>query len=464
MKRKIKNKTNKKTKKENNLFKKHSAIIVVAIVGILALAIFSYFNKTPVVGEAYRVVEEPLDMVNNRSLEVDVTVVDDWQINLDPSSAQGETLYQINTELNEDDTLSYTLTDITTGNTISMGLFGEFVTDSRGIYVDSDDDEPDVEFHYSDGIFEIVNLNFLESGAANFVLKRDTTTLPTIFKQLRDVPVDYTLEIHSLVAGTDPTEVKVFIDGVEVDPLTDATADGDDYLTYTFSFIPTEEKPYVINVSAVVGEESSSKMYILGGEDIIYQSGGLTLTLKDETTQEVDVELSFSGADSPSSSSAMQPFSLPCSGVVTLERSQELVEGLDDSLPELRYPEGWAGLSAFYTYNAEESRPIQYTYGLPSDFYHVDALRGYLVRVQGDQDMTLLTSCTLTEGLPSLHDDYNLVGVTGASNIPQAELDTKVPSNKQITEVLLVGLDKDVTDITGTEDLEPGKAYWVKVE
>ncbi len=78
-------------------------------------------------------------------------------------------------------------------------------------------------------------------------------------------------------------------------------------------------------------------------------------------------------------------------------------------------------------------------------------------------DVLLPPEATVLFNQPSLVKGWNFIGISGYEPLPLSKLTGKTPPYTSIKKVFELN-NKGVDSVTIVESLDPGKAYWVRVE
>ncbi len=464
-------------KKSKAVLDQHAVPLIALVVGILVLASLSLINTMPTAGKATATLvrsydidtSEPVDLVSNKTQQVDVERITKWDVELQTTG--GVDVYRFSVGKNTDGTFVYNLSTQDGEDTpFAVGRLGPQLTDTRGILVD-DDLIPDLELHYANGILELVNLAVFMGAPADITLSRNSVELPSVFMALSGENISYLIDTNPQ-DNLDVISLKVWANSQQP---TLVLVPNTNNQQYQFSFpaaVGQNELKMSVNLSADQGRMQINKSYIVGGDDIVYQLSrdanypNMTVFLKDEATQKVEVKYQFpKGTDK-------LPFALPCLGRVSLSGF---------SLPPQITPQttipgtsvlNSGSLSVLHGFNEANQHAQGFAVHVPSEFYDIEGLNGYSLNVQGNNDLIFTVTCTLPVepdqptaervDLPSLVPGWNLVSVAGITSVTKAELQKlKVPARMNITSLTEMIRNDNVT--AEKNSLEPGKAYWVEV-
>ena len=424
----------------------------IAIFVVLLLTLFSLVYHYPGVGNAIRVSPtEPLDLTIQGEYQVDVQRVSEFEIGVDTSS-DGYNTYDI-VIIVLDKKAQYEISE--SGRVMASGYLGSQVSHTEGLYLD-DDVIADLRLSYND-------VNDILSVSSPLYITPSTSQIELYdgdgnkVDQPRTILVGenylYSLRVSST---SSPTVAVYFADEL---PLTveETTISPGTSRTYDLTFSPTATKPYELVIESNVGGQVTVQNYLFGGDGVVYQLSTpqyprVKITLVDEQTQDAEVELTFTN-------SGKQPFSLPCSGSVTVERLQTPPPAVRNPMTLLEMVAD-AEFSSVYSYSVQRSIPQQYVEGIPSDFYYLDALKGYLLDVSSP--VVVKSRCRLSSELPALQRGWNMVGLTGLQPRLVSDLSSQVPPGLSVQELYEVQLQESYVPLVGTE-LLPGKVYWVLV-
>jgi hypothetical protein len=420
--------------------------LAIALITVLLLTGFSLFYHFPGVGDAIKIQpDEPLDLTVQGEFSIDVDRVNSFEIDVE-TSQEGLETYEVSVIV-QDDLAKYTLAD--RGKVIATGFLGGQVAHSEGIYID-DDDIADLKFSYNEinHVFAVSAPLFVGASASNIELydqDGDLITKPQTV--LVGEQYTYTLRVSSDYLPN----VQVSLDDLTL--VTEETISGTTKdIELTFS--PAEVKPYVLTVSSDVGGEITTKDYVLGGDGLIYH-------LQDEDYPETKLFLlddNTAKAELTFSKQGKQPFSLPCTGSVLIEEVRPDARYNDTPPTQLISELDQAGLVRIYGFDVADNIPAAYQKDVPSDFYYLDSLQGYMLEI--DTPVKIETACSVANELPALQRGWNLVGSTGYMAGSKTNLAT--PPGLDVKEVYLMKLGENPIPYDG-DAIEPGKVYWILV-
>jgi|GEM_PF-4590259 len=357
---------------------------------------------------------------------------------------------------------------------ITKGYLNDKVQSSGDLYLDGDL-IPDMELVYVDGVVQVLNLNFVTPELAKVMMfDKDPTVdedtkvdgVQNTAKKLevlnfadKDKKVEYYFKVESTMIPTVTAQWKggVALSATEfADVTADKTQKGKNpkYSLMKLSFTPKDEKPYVLQVTAKVGDITVVKEYTFAVGGYIYdlvQTGfpEVIITPKDATNKDVDVEFIFK------SSTGLYAFSLPC-GSKAFKDITDFNKFVD----------------VVYEY---DEKVQQWKSGAPANLVESFAeKKAYALRLKTDEELSFMTSCSLAELkgekdgkvdanilLPDIKAGWNFVGIKGYQTLGVESL--KVQGGKKISEVYVLTPSGSVK-LALPAMLEPGKAYWVKVE
>src|SRR3989338_8596684 len=472
----------------------HQLAIYVGVLAVIVLVGFSIFVQIPSVGQTALqntplvipldldfIGESLIDIVVNPAFQVKMTtsskenfvfnlVVEDFaddsigDPSADSSSSVSSSSASPSSSASSSSGLSSTIQYTLYLNRviIAKGLLDTRVSSSGGIHLDQDF-KPDLELAY-DGTYVLVkNLNFIAPAVArfalldsNFMIKSEnvfnvpigveqvfyfnvsTTSLPQVNGAFADLDQYSSLPPPSTsVNGTNGTNATVIQSPANYQ-LTEYKT-GENYKTMKLVWTPREEKTYTFTLGAVVGGQVSSKTYLFAGNGVVYELQDDDYpTIKmvlNPNLKMVNVSYSFPR------SNELQPFSLPCMGLV-----------------ELRELTSRGNVAKVYGYTDKIN---QWQAGATSDLSRLRSGKGYVLKLaDAQQPLSFTTSCSLENvELPSLAVGWNFIGVPGYRTYLLSEL--TLPPGRGITDSYELQRNGEHSSITS---LEPGKAYWIKVE
>ena len=424
----------------------------IAVLVVLLLTLFSLLYHYPGVGNAIRVSPlEPLDLTVQGEYLVDVERVNNFEIGVD-ASAEGYATYDVAVTISGK-RAQYEVS--TSGHVLARGYLGGQVSHTEGLYLD-DDAVADLRLSYNDvnDILSVSSPLYVSASASQIELyDSDGHVVEPPRVILVGENYVYSLRVSST---SSPTVAVYFGDELPV-AVQETTVSPGPSRTYDLTFSPTAAKPYELVVESNVGGQVTVQTYLFGGDGVVYQLSApqypcMKITLLDEETHDAEVEFTFSN-------SGKQPFSLPCSGSVMVERPAASSAAVRNPMTLLEMVSS-AEFSSVYSYSVQRSVPQQYVAGVPSDFYYLDALKGYLLDVSGP--VSLKAHCRLSTELPALQRGWNLVGLTGLQSRPVSDFSGRVPPGLRVQELYEVQLQESYVPLSGS-DLFPGKVYWVLV-
>ncbi|MBI2667109.1 hypothetical protein HYX13_05860 [Candidatus Woesearchaeota archaeon] len=469
----------KKTNTQAPWWKLHSGLVIVLAVAVIALAVLSIF-RFPTAGQATGLVRvcdlgNPENLDVNPRLQLDVGQVKECAFLL----GDGAEEYFLSLTANIDGTVRYDLETQNRDEKIALGLLGPQLTDTRGILVNTEDVVPDVEFHYANGVFEVVNLRAVTpppaTGTLTLHLLRGTedNDLNKTFTALAQVPVTYSVEILDASGNavtTIPVTARLKINN-QISSILNASSLRSG-TSNTFDFIWSPAAVGYQNFT-LIGEAqfepqnlTSQKSYDIAVDGIIYQLSSdpnypdVTLKLTNEVTREAQVTYVFQNT------ADKQPFSVPCSGVTALESLQLVPAPQPGSAPPTTSSTAGSLLEVF-GFDAQQQRTQGWRAGAPSEFTQLLSHRGYSLKLKDTSTKWMFTlTCTLPEQseLPSLVRGWNLVSITGYKAVAVTELAAKkAPPGTSITASKELQRN-DVVSAAEAVSLVPGKSYWVLVQ
>lgn len=467
----------------------HQLAMYVGVLAMVLLVGFSIFVQIPSVGQTAlqnTPLVTPLDLDFIGESLVDIIVNPAFQVRMTTSSKENFVLNLVVEHFVDDSirnnpadssssmsssstvssssplssTIQYTL--FLNRVIIAKGLLDTRVSSSGGIHLDQDF-KPDLELAY-DGTYVLVkNLNFIAPAAArftlldkNFMLKSEnalnvpiggeqvfyvnvsSTSLPVVNGGFANLEQYSSLPPPSAISnGTNGTNATTVQSPANYQ-FTEYKA-GENYKTMKLVWTPREEKTYTFTLGAVVGGKISSKTYLFAGNGVVYELHDDDYpTIKmvlNPNLKTVNVSYSFPR------SNELQPFSIPCMGLV-----------------ELRELTSRGNVAKVYGYTDKIN---QWQAGATSDLSRLRSGKGYVLKLaDAQQPLSFTTSCSLENvELPSLAVGWNFIGVPGYRTYLVSEL--TIPPGRGITDSYELQRNGEHSVITS---LEPGKAYWIKVE
>ena len=473
-------------------WKVHSGIVIVAAIAIIALAFLAIF-RFPAVGQATGLVRvcgdvteeyNRLDLNSNNRLQLDVTQVESCLLFFRSSEANAHSEYYVLTlTTNRDGTVKYDLETQNRDEKIALGLLGSQLSDTRGILVNKEDTLPDVEFHYANGLFEVVNLLAVAPVYSEFRIHLSSYLAGNyvnlekpIFTALAQVPVTYSLFISA------PPD-RAITPQLKIDNQIVATVNASSLVLYTppnsqipinnqfrFTWAPTSVGLHNFTIIAEIQNDTKNvsiqKSYDVAIDGIIYQLSSdanypqTTLTLKNEQTREAQVTYIFQNI------TEKQPFSVPCTAATPLESIQLVPATPPGGVPATTSNTAGVLLEVF-GYDAQRQQIQGWRRNAPSEFAQLIPQRGYSLNLKDVSTPWMFTlTCILPEQpeLPSLVRGWNLVSITGYKAVPVTELTAKkAPPGTTITHAKEL-LRNDVPSSAEVTSLMPGKAYWVFIQ
>ena len=492
----------KKQSKTAPWWKLHSGLVIVVAVAVIMLAILSIF-RFPAAGQATGLVRvcdditdenNALDLDTNARLQLDVSQVESCLL-LFTSSEEGANpeYFVLIVTSNRDGTLQYVLKRQDGTEVLALGLLGPQLSDTRGILVNTEDIVSDVEFHYANGLFEVVNLRSVPSAAPVGIpsgtiklfktgAEDERDALQKLLMPLVGVEGKYSLKISPTTATSGNVvsySARVDNQDIRLAPGVRALAAGvqpSSEVKVDFNWTPTATRAYNLTLFAtlqVIGannvnavNKTIQESYILAGDGIIYQLSNdaqysqVTLKLKNEQTREAQVTYIFQN------NTDKQPFSVPCSGATQLESLQLYPAPTYGSTPPTTSTNAGSLLEVF-GYNAQQQRTQGWRADAPSEFAQLVPYRGYTLKLKDLSTPWMFTlTCTLPEQpeLPSLVRGWNLVSITGYTPVAVAEIAVKkAPPGTSIIHAKELQKN-DAVSSTDVTSLVPGKAYWLLVQ
>lgn len=331
------------------------------------------------------------------------------------------------------------------GDRVARGLLSSEVP-SFDLYL-PDDDKVDLEISYDAGYIQIVNPYYVEPEMSNVTVFKETDTglaqqNGKLFYLKLGEPVVFLFNASSTKTpvvtaqwenGTNLTVSEFLLN------FSNATS-----RVMRLDFTPVEEKPYVLIVNATVDTKVTTKKYVFAVGNIVYvlQEAKVPDMMMKKVNDGFNLTVTFEPG------TVVQPFSLPC-GTVDLEQ--------------------WTGGENVSVIKTFAKTVQEWKKGVPSEFSFLELGVGYRLDVaQGKVLESLMVHCTSNNNflpepeLPTLLLGWNLIGVPGYETVLLKNMQKKAPFGSSITKVYVLTSDGAVVSSEG--ELEPGKAYWVKVE
>ena len=466
MRRKMESSSTKVTASQVNPMPK---VIVVVVVLALLIGVSLYYNYSSV-GQAYKV--EPKGMAFEGKIP-------DEEANLDKSGAVHFVVDKTNLTAAVTPSLSNTAWRILfvgasyvdsgavqyevrvneeKGEVLAQGLLDDTEGSSGDLFLD-DDDVPDLEVVYKNGILKVYNLNYVTAGAAQVEVYDDVEAIGNINSQkvgslffvtkvAKDAPKNYfyfkvsTSSMPAVTAFWKSGEKIEFIDLPEKISASDV---GMKFRVMKLLVDPADEKPQVLvmNITSDALMVQREFVFAVNGRmyDMAEKNYPKVQIIKVSETA-IDVNFTFNGG------LGLYGFSLPCGSIADITTFPGLKENVN----------------TIYTY--EGAKVKQWKADAPAnDLSGLMFGRGYLLKLQKDKSFSFTAKgCFVKDGqldsvLPSLSSGWNFVGIKG--NMARLASELKAPSGKKVVEIYTRSLEGDVKN---PSVLEPGRAYWVKVE
>ena len=446
----------------SNLMRKFwlSFIVIVLVV----LAAWAILYGIPLAGKAYIQAPplEPLNLDANGSYEIDTSKVTMWDFRLTPAGSVGMNTYSTVIIMLDDGTISYEIKDKATNVVLAKGLLGSQRQITEGIYLNNDANA-DVELSYTTGYVKISNKNYVARDTSAIELWRlDGTSWNRVSERAAYVPLGLEARYRFKVSSSSaPTATLVFDDSTITKTFQEVTTEATSTSkTYELKFTPTSRKPYVATVSATVGGvgatagQVTTKKFILGGEGVLY-------SLQQEGYPHMNLTIPASGDFSQAvfavnftSTSDLQPFSLPCSTL-----SPNLISSFSFDTTKV------VGIYSYGRTQPTDLSPKVLSWvpgaGSYNDYTTFDPKKASVMKLTGSAELKLTApNCALSSSdLPSLQEGWNFIGITGYETRTVNEL--VAPAAKTIAVVYELKRGENLAPATV---LEPGKAYWVQVK
>ncbi|MBI4152179.1 hypothetical protein HY495_00580 [Candidatus Woesearchaeota archaeon] len=463
---------NSSVKRRNSSLSKGLSVRLAVVIGILILIVLGgLWYQFASVGKA---VEAPLptavDLDLQASEEINIENVPTIQIKVTRSDAKSSAEYSLDLTVNDDESSypsfssSYVLKD-STKTILAQELLND-LSSGKEIYLPGDE-HPDLLISYAAPYLKIANLNYispeavkitvfdsaekvvsspflsLTDGKAHFVFNATSSAAPTLTAQWADgTPLD-----EGVFVVTMPTEMPVEIPE-EGAPSTKATL-------ATLDWSQEQDGAYPFVVVGKVGDQQTVKRYVLSVGGILYDLDKTNLpavSVKQLDANTIAVTYTFVETTDP------QPFSLPCGKL-------ELVDGtISDDLK--------AKIDIISSYGGGIK---QWKKDVPSNFKELQSNKGYfLQRKTASGDLSFTVQCKSSKNilppdstplfsLPVLNKGWNLIGISGYESVAVEKLETSLPPYTAISALYsLTGQGADTS--TPVSELEPGRAYWVRVQ
>lgn len=463
-------KTQSTTPKPQDSLSKTLVIAGIAIVILLGVVLY-HLGTTGLAGaqETPSPLAYNLDVDNEQDINVDNLVnVNNRgivKILVTSTSEKEAKEYTLDLTKNDDGSLAYSLVS---GEDI---LAKELITETVGggqIYF-LGDEFADLEVSHAAPYFHIKNLNFKEPEDVKIVmLSNDLAEIATHFVYV-DLNTSIILLFNATSSeqpelsvawanGTEFTAEELSLNATDEKIVDEKLGTVEKFITKRLEWTPTIAGANILTVTGKVGEkEPTTKRYVLAAGNVVYELDEKSLpkmtVKKAEKGNAAEVVLMFSDK------AMMQPFSLPCGGA-------DLGEGtiLEEML---------AKIDLILSYIPSTPGSVkQWKHNVPSDFSKLEANKGYfLQRKEGAKgEIVLSATCPasilppdLTPVLtqPSLKTGWNLIGISGYEPIKVKTL--SLPPYKKITLVYAIDNDGSDTTTSSVTELQPGRAYWVKV-
>lgn len=440
-----------KSKMDKNLVKvkMFPKLLTIMLVVVVLIGIGIYYNISST-GKAREMGEfttfqtpQPLQELDSKEgFQVDTTIVREQTFTVS-NSKEGLGGYKINFTVLDNGMMQYNLYRLE-GNKYVLeewGLLNDALGSVGGIFLD-EDTVADLRMEYKDGVVMVLNMNYIEPEYSTITVL--DSSMKVVTEQLIFVQKDQKVEYYFNVSSTKTPKVTAqWKNGADLGESEFAvSSSGEDFVTMKLMFTPTEDKPYVLLVNASVDDKSVVKQYVLAARNIVYvldEEKSPMLAVKTKKDKNYEFNFTFRGV------MGLQAFSLPCGDLD--------LSGVDTS-----------NIMKIYGY---DDGVQQWVEGVPSDFDILKKGKGYALTLKDkDKPLSLVGSCGTIGalGLPEgLKDGWNLVGVKGVlQDVPQAML-KKMPMLPGKTVKYVFVIENDGEKLY-EGNLQPGKAYWVKVE
>lgn len=450
-----KNSKNTSVKSTAPQVQKNLYVRVAVIVSILALIILGgLLYRFASVGKA---VEAPsvqavnLDIKNSE--QINVVNVPTLNVKVTPSGSKSIEEFLLTLTQNEDNSVSYVLED-TQGVIQAQELLNE-QNGGGDIYLPNDE-LADLKVSYLAPYLKLVNLNFVPPEKVQIIVFNENgneVVSPFLFSSGGKAHFVFNATSSAAPILSAAWENGVSL-GTDVFKVT-SSAEGATFTTAILDWNQDKEGAYPFIVRGQVGAESTEKRFVLSVGGILYDTNepdlpSVSITQVDTNT--IAVTYDFPETTNP------QPFSLPCGKAA-------LVDGvLSDDLK--------AKIDVISSYGGEVE---QWKKDVPSNFNELESNKGYfLERRTSEGKVGFTVQCKSSNGilppdvnpvfsLPNLKKGWNLIGISGYEPVLVEKLSASLPPYTAITNLYSIDIQK-VDAITPVTELEPGRAYWVKVQ
>ncbi len=434
-------------------------LIISGIVIVLILGVVLYNLGTT--GQATKVQETPSPVTYNLDVDdeqvINVDNLKSVKILVTPTSEKGSKEYTLELTKNEGDgSLVYQLVNSVSNTVAARELITETI--GGGVLYLPGDEFADLEVSYAVPYFHIKNLNFKEpEDVVITLLTEDLSESSTPYVTV--APGTKIVLLFNATSSDQPELMVAWANGTEftAEELTQ-NATGDLFITKRLEWTPTIAGANVLSVMGKIGEKQTIKQYVIAAGNIVYELSEKNVphvvVKKVAKSNAAEVTLTFSD------DAMMQPFSLPCGGA-------DLVDGVVSV-------EMLGKIDTISSYSPSALGSIkQWAYQVPSDFKELDSNKGYFLQRKESAvgDIVLSVTCganvlappdSISFTQPSLKTGWNLIGISGYGSIKVDKL--SLPPYKEVTLVYAIDNDGSDTTTSSITELQPGRAYWVRVE
>ena len=417
----------------------------------LILSMFLLVGCGPFVGKAVETLQDEailLDILPYEEIALQVPTVD---FNITTSGAEYSEKFTIYIEAIENNLIKYDLRD-KENIPIIIGLLDTSVKSSTGaIYLD-EDDIGDVTLSFDGVYLKITNDNYVAPSAIQIeVLDENGGLLPDPWVVGEEETFDVVIKATSSIV---PSVTDVKLDGVSI--LSDLEPSENDGAKafYDLEITSGEAGISELSVTAIVGVQEVVKNFTIGVGSVIYSLKDTSLVNISVVSKKYAGKQGYSIEYTFADTTKLQPFSVPCNDNLVItsfdpKKAIDLVSHYSGS-----YTEGFDHIA-------------------PSDFKQLEPFKGYQLKLKENEGpLVMEAKCIASEpnappikvsdysAPPTLIKGWNIVGVRGLVPIAQSKL-VNTPVTTSVTEVYALS---NLGEVLTTEDLIPGKAYWVLVE
>ena len=424
-------------------------IVVISVLLLLVLVALVYRLST--VGRVISTGEVPLiETVNLDQIEFQqVNVAENSNFNVTLMTTTKKAVNMMIGLLKLDDnTIHYNISFEKNG-VVTEGLLSDDFSTSGDIFLD-DDATADLNLNYGAGYLTVVNPHYVAPDYSNVTMftMKGKTVYDKVFYVNKNELQQYWFNISSTKK---PVVTAMWDNGTLLSPSDFfENTSGDVFAEYQLNWTPMTQNAFGLHVKAVVDDKETIKNYIFAVGNIVYilkEPNHVTVKMYKINSTAFGSSLLFSNE-----TDLVQPFSLPC-GEVDLDQIESKVN-----------------ISKVYAYNfgVEEWRA-----GVPSEFHVLVPGKGYVMRLKEHVNPLMLNVvCPLPATdvstpdyspllkLPTLNSGWNLVGIGGYESLSLSSLDKLVSAGKTIS---VIHETFNGMELGKPTELEPGVAYWVKV-